>query len=131
MTPRKPIPANPSPTPAELEILNVLWNTGSATVREVYESLQGERGVGYTTVLKLMQIMADKGLVLRDTTQRSHVYRPAFSRSRLQSGLLDDLIQRAFSGSLQQLLVRALDSRKTSPEELRAIRKLLDENESK
>ena len=130
--PRKARPeALPQPTPAELEILNVLWKNEPATVREVFEALPNDRGVGYTTVLKLLQIMTEKGLVTRDTSQRSHVYRPALSKSKLQRGLLDDLLQRAFSGSLQQLLMQALDSRKTTPEELQAIRKLLDDNESK
>jgi BlaI family penicillinase repressor len=115
----------PSPTPAELAILEVLWARGPATVREVHEALE-QRGTGYTTVLKLMQIMAGKGLLHRDESQRSHVYAPAIAQADVQGRLVDELIDRAFAGSASALVVRALGQRAASEEELAEIRALLD-----
>lgn len=112
----------PHPTDGELEILEVLWRVGPATVRRVHDEVGG---VGYTTILKLMQIMADKGLLERDTSSRSHIYRPAHSAETTQSGLVEDLIARAFAGSASQLVLRALSTRRTSPAELAEIRELL------
>ncbi len=119
----------PLPTDAELDILRVLWDRGPATVREVFETLNTTRDVGYTTILKLMQIMAEKGLVERDESQRSHVYRAAAPAERTQKQLVNDLLDRAFAGSTEQLVLQALSSKKASREEIDQIRKLLDQLE--
>lgn len=115
----------PSPTPAELAILEVLWARGPATVRDVHEALE-QRGTGYTTVLKLMQIMAGKGLLVRDERQRSHVYAPTIAQADVQGRLVDDLVDRAFRGSTSALVMRALGQRAASDDELAQIRALLD-----
>jgi predicted transcriptional regulator len=112
------------PTDAELAILRVLWDRGPSTVREVVEALG--RQTGYTTVLKLMQIMTEKKLLLRDESERTHVYRPAYSEDQTQQHLVSDLISRAFDGSAAKLVLQALASGKASPEELEEIRKLLE-----
>ena len=112
------------PTDAELAILRVLWDRGPSTVREVAEVLG--RQDGYTTVLKLLQIMTEKKLVLRDESERTHVYRPAYSEDQTQKHLVSDLISRAFDGSAAKLVLQALASGKASPEELDEIRRLLD-----
>jgi predicted transcriptional regulator len=117
----------PRPTDAELEILTVLWNTGPATVRQVHEEIARRRSTLYSTVLKFMQIMADKGLVLRDESHRAHVYRAARPREWTQRQLAGHLLERAFSGSATALLVGALSAKKASAKELAEIRKLLDE----
>lgn len=117
----------PLPTDAELAILAVLWRQGPCTVREVHEALHPSQGTGYTTVLKLMQLMAQKGLVLRDESQRSHVYRAASAEAQTQGRLLGDLMDRAFAGSASQLVLRALSVKRSSPEELEQIRSLLDQ----
>ena len=119
----------PRPTDAELAILRVLWERGPSTVRQVHESLSGERTIGYTTILKLMQIMADKGIVERDETDRTHVYTPRMSEEHTQRQLLQDLLDRAFGGSALKLVMQALSTRKASPEELAQIRQLLDDRE--
>lgn len=115
----------PRPTDAELEILAVLWETGPATVREVFEKLAQRRTAQYTTVLKFLQIMAEKGLVRRDESQRAHVYEAARPREWTQQQLVGDLLERAFSGSAKALLVGALSARKASKEELAEIQALL------
>jgi BlaI family transcriptional regulator, penicillinase repressor len=115
------------PTDAELEILTVLWSIGPATVREVYEVVCRRRTAQYSTVLKFMQIMAEKGLVHRDEKQRAHVYEPAKTREWTQRQLAGDLLERAFSGSAKALLVGALSARKATKEELAEMRKLLEE----
>lgn len=117
----------PKPTNAELEILAALWAIGPATVREVYELINRRRPAQYSTVLKFMQIMAEKGLVRRDEKQRAHIYAAARSREWTQRQLAGDLMERAFDGSAKALLVGALSARKTSQEELAELRKLLDE----
>lgn len=119
----------PMPTDAELEILTVLWQRGACTVREVYESLSESREMGYTTVLKLMQIMAEKGLVRRDERQRAHVYEARLAQEQTQSQLVGDLLERAFDGSAMNLVMRALQTTKASAAELSQIRNLLDEFE--
>lgn len=116
----------PRPTDAELAILRVLWERGPSTVREVHEDLAPQQDTGYTTVLKLLQIMTDKGLVVRDESQRAHVYRARHSAQRTQRQLLADLMDRAFGGSPAQLVMQALSGRKASTEELNEIRSLLD-----
>jgi predicted transcriptional regulator len=118
--------APPRPTPAELEILRILWKQGASTVREVQEELEQERPTGYTTVLKLMQIMTDKGLVTRDETARAHVYVAKAPEQDTQLQLVHDLLDRAFGGSAIKLVMQALSSAKTSPDELARIRELLD-----
>ena len=110
-----------------MEILAVLWERGPCTVRQVHDVLAARRGTGYTTVLKLLQIMAGKGLVVRDETDRSHVYRAAQDRGAVQGELVGDLIDRAFAGSTSQLVMRALVQRPTDPQELAQIRAMLDE----
>jgi BlaI family transcriptional regulator, penicillinase repressor len=117
----------PRPTYAELEILTVLWSTGPATVREVYEVVSRRRPAQYSTVLKFMQIMAEKGLVRRDEEQRAHIYKPARPREWTQQQLAGDLLERAFSGSAKALLVGALAARKATKQELAEIRKMLDD----
>jgi predicted transcriptional regulator len=117
----------PRPTDAELEILRVLWERGPSTVRQVHESLAPERETGYTTTLKLMQIMADKGLVTRDESSRTHVYAARASQESTQRQLVNDLVQRAFGGSAAELVMRALATHTTSDAELREIKKLIDE----
>lgn len=119
----------PLPTDAELAILAVLWRLGPSTVRDVHEALRPVQDTGYTTVLKLMQIMAQKGLLARDETQRSHVYRALATEAQTQRRLLGDLMERAFSGSASQLVMRALSVKRASPEELDEIRALLDDME--
>jgi len=119
----------PRPTDAELEILNVLWERGPSTVREVHEVLLKSKDIGYTTVLKLMQIMSEKGLVSRDETDRRHVYEAERAQDETQRQLLSDLLDRAFKGSATQLVQQALSSKKASREELAEIRRMLDELE--
>jgi BlaI family transcriptional regulator, penicillinase repressor len=116
----------PKPTDAELEILTVLWSIGPATVRQVYEVIRRRRAAQYSTILKFMQIMADKGLVLRNEKQRAHIYEPARPREWTQAQLAGDLLERAFSGSARALLVGALSVRRASEEELAEMHRLLD-----
>ncbi len=117
----------PRPTNAELEILTVLWSIGPGTVREVYNVISRRRPAQYSTVLKFMQIMAEKGLVRRDEKQRAHVYEAARPREWTQRQLAGDLMERAFSGSAKALLVGALSARKATKAELAELRRLLDE----
>jgi BlaI family transcriptional regulator, penicillinase repressor len=117
----------PKPTNAELEILTVLWSIGPATVRDVYDAISRRRRAEYSTTLKFMQIMAEKGLLLRNQKQRAHVYEPAKSREWTQRQLAGDLLDRAFSGSAKALLIGALSARKVSKDELEELLKFLDE----
>jgi predicted transcriptional regulator len=121
--------SQPKPTGAELAILRVLWEKGSATVRQVHETLSRRRPTGYTTTLKLMQIMTGKELLERDESRRTHVYRSRVARERTQRQLVGDLIDRAFGGSAQGLIMQALSARRASPEELAEIRRLLKQME--
>ena len=118
--------ALPRPTDAELAILRVLWQRGPSTVREVHDALSSTQATGYTTVLKLMQIMTDKGLVKRDDSTRSHVYKAASSEDKMQKQLVGDLLDKVFAGSAAKLVLQALDAGTASPEELAEIRKLID-----
>ena len=115
----------PRPTESELELLGILWERGSATVRELFEAVNTRREVVYTGVLKLLQIMTEKGLVQRDERERAHVYRPAVSQADTEARFLRELSQRFFSGSAAQLAMRALELEKTSESELEAIRQLI------
>ncbi len=118
------------PTRAELVILRVLWASGPSTVRKVHEAMPGENASGYTTILKLLQIMHRKKLVVRDDSRRAHVYNPVFSKQQVQEQLTSDLIQRAFDGEPSQLVLQALGgSQNATQEDLRAIRTLLNELE--
>lgn len=117
------------PTAAELAILGVLWTTGPATVREVHERLSASKATGYTTVLKLLQIMTHKGLVVRDEKERAHVYRARLPQERTQAQLVRDLVDKAFSGSAARLVMQALSSKRATPAELAEIRRTLDEME--
>lgn len=125
------MPPTPAPTDAELEILSVLWRRGPSTVRDVFDDLSRQKRTGYTTVLKLMQIMHGKGLVARDDRARSHVFTAAVAEARTQRHLLRDLLDRAFGGSRQKLLMSALDATRATPEELDAIRALLADAKKK
>ncbi|MCC6910293.1 MAG: BlaI/MecI/CopY family transcriptional regulator [Phycisphaerales bacterium] len=119
------------PTEAELAILGVIWRRQAATVREVFDDLSQIQDVGYTTVLKLMQIMTDKGLLERDASVRPQVYRATRPQKQTQRLLLRDLLDRAFSGSPGHLVLQALSMRKSTPEELQEIRDLLDRLEER
>lgn len=124
-------PQTSKPTEAELGILNTLWDRGECTVRDVHEALYRDDGSGYTTALKMMQIMHAKGLVLRDDSQRAHVYRPAISKESTQKRFLSDIVQRVFDGSSSQLVLQALGGQThASRQELEEIRALLDRIES-
>jgi len=126
---RRPSAPTPRPTDAELEILTVLWSRGPSTVREVHDTISRRRPAQYSTILKFMQIMAEKGLVRRNEEQRAHVYEAAQPREWTQQRLAGDLLQRAFSGSASKLLLGALSSRKASKQELAELRKILDDYE--
>jgi BlaI family transcriptional regulator, penicillinase repressor len=121
----------PTPTDAELEILRVLWSRGASTVREVHELIRTAKDVGYTTVLKQMQVMHRKGLLARSDRFRSHVYQPVQSQHKMQRQLAAAMLQQAFGGSARQLLQSALAGRRVDPQELVEIRALLDEYERK
>jgi len=121
----------PRPTDGELAILRVLWDRGPSTVRQIHDVLSGEKDLGYTSVLKLLQVMTDKELVERDAAERSHVYRAAQSAERTREHLVVDLLDRAFGGSAAKLVMQALSNRKATREELTAIRALLDQAEGR
>jgi BlaI family transcriptional regulator, penicillinase repressor len=117
------------PTKLELAILRILWQRGSATVREIHGALNEAKPTGYTTALKMLQIMTDKGLVERDESTRPQIYRARHTQSRTQQHLLTDLMQRAFGGSVKALVMQALASKKSSREDLETIRKMLEKME--
>jgi BlaI family transcriptional regulator, penicillinase repressor len=122
-------PRLPKPTDAELSILRVLWRRGPSTVRQVFEELTPAQSVGYTTVLKLMQIMVEKGLLQRDDTERSHVFEATLAEEETQRQLVGHLLERAFAGSAHKLVLQALSAKKATRAELAEIRKLLKEME--
>jgi predicted transcriptional regulator len=115
------------PTASELEILRVLWARGPSTVREVYEALREHKSLGYTTVLKLLQIMTAKGTVRRNEDQRAHVYQACQPATETKRQLVDDVLKRVFEGSASELMIHALEGRRTSKKELEELRRLLDE----
>lgn len=117
-------PKRPRPTDSELAILQVLWRLGPSTVKRVQDALRKE--TGYTTALKFLQIMTEKGLVMRDEAARAHVYRAKYSESETQQQLVTGLLRKAFGGSTSKLVMQALASRKTSPQELAEIRRLIE-----
>jgi predicted transcriptional regulator len=117
------------PTASELEILQVLWTRGPSTVRDVHEELHEKKDLGYTTVLKLLQIMTAKGIVQRNEDQRAHVYEACQPAEKTKRQFAGDMLQRVFDGSASQLMLHALEGRHTSKEELEELRRLLDEHE--
>jgi BlaI family transcriptional regulator, penicillinase repressor len=119
------------PTDSELAILRILWERGPSTVRDVHDELARTRQSVYTSTLKLMQIMAEKGIVQRDESQRSHVYKPAVNRNDTERRLVRDILNRLFDGSPRRLVLQALSSKRATPEELAEIRELLDELEGR
>ncbi len=119
----------PRPTDGELMILRVIWDLGPSTVKQVHRALCEDRKTAHTTTLKLMQIMTDKGLLIRDDSDRPAVYRPAFTQEKTQRQLLRNLLEKAFYGSAGKLVLRALSLRRTSAHERQEIRKLLDQLE--
>ena len=126
-TMKNPLP--PRPTDSELGILRVLWQLGPSTVRQVMDELNRVQATGYTTVLKLLQIMTEKGLVEREESGRQHIYEPAITEEQTQRQLLGDLLDRAFNGSAQKLVMQALAAKPASAAELAEIRRLLDKME--
>ena len=121
----------PRPTDSELSILRVLWSRGPSTVRQVHEALAETRDTGYTTTLKLMQIMADKGLVERNETARTHIYSASAAQEQTQTQLVKDLVDRAFGGSAAALVLRALSADDATDAELTEIRKMIDDYREK
>jgi BlaI family penicillinase repressor len=119
----------PKPTEKELEILQVLWKEGAATVRQINDELSREREVGYTTTLKFLQIMHEKGLVSRERSGKTHIYEAVISESKAQQHLVNDLLDNAFRGSAMKLVMGALGSRKSSKKELDELRRYLDDLE--
>jgi BlaI family transcriptional regulator, penicillinase repressor len=117
------------PTAGELEILRVLWDRGPSTVREVHEELSRGKAVGYTTVLKLLQIMTTKGMVSRNEEQRAHVYEARRPAEQTKRAMADDILQRVFGGSASQLMLHALEGRHTSHQEIDELRRMLDDYE--
>ncbi len=121
--------ASSHPTEVELEILNVLWEHGPSTVSQIHDVLKEHRKPGLSTTLKMVQVMTEKGLLIKDEEQRPQVFRPAMSQTRAQVGLVDDLMQRAFGGAVDRLVMAALESKKVSKKEIEQIKKLIGEFE--
>jgi len=131
MVPRMSNKPLQKPTASELEILRVLWERGPSTVRDVYEALSEKKVTGYTTVLKMLQIMTTKGSVRRNEDQRAHVYEACVPAEKTKQQLAGDVLQRVFEGSASQLMLHALAGQKTSREEIEELRRLLDEHEGR
>ena len=119
------------PTESELEILQILWQKQSCTVREVHEILEKTKPVGYTSTLKLMQIMHEKGLVARDTTARTHIYTPLLNQEKTQKQMVKKMVENVFNGSAANLVMQALGNHKTNPEEIEQIKNFLDQLKNK
>jgi BlaI family transcriptional regulator, penicillinase repressor len=117
---------NPSPTPAELGILQVLWTRGPATVRQIHNVMRAQRAIGYSTTLKMVQIMTEKGLLLKDESVRPQVFKSARPQKQTQLQLIDELIQRAFSGSASKLVLRAASAKRITPRELAEIKEMIE-----
>lgn len=124
-------PLTPRPTDTELAILRVLWERGASTVRQVHDTMSLARPTAYTTALKMLQIMTEKGLVRRDETDRTHIYQARHTEEQTQRQLVRDLLDRAFGGSATKLVMQALASRRSSADELTEIRKLIDHRKEK
>jgi BlaI family penicillinase repressor len=124
--------SNPAaPTSAELAILRVLWKHGPSTVRQINDIMRADRDIGYSTTLKMVQIMTEKGLLLKDESVKPQVFKPALAEAKTQLQLLDELIQRAFGGSASKLVLRAATAKRISPKELAEIKKLIDGKNAK
>ena len=119
------------PTDKEMDILAVLWNNGPSTVRKVNEEINKKQKTGYTTTLKLMQIMIEKKLVVRDDSKFQHIYKPAVSQEKIQNQVVGNILEKVFSGSAEKLVMRALSAKKVSAEELNKIKKMIDKMEEK
>lgn len=126
-----PRPACTQPTEVEMQILRILWELGPSPVREIHRRLEAAKGTNYSTTVKMLAIMLQKGLVRRDEEAQPHVYRPVLSRARAGKRMLDDLIQKVYDGSAMSLLLQALSSSKATKEELQEIRRMLDKMEGK
>ncbi len=126
--PRK---ASSQPTEVELQILNVLWQNGPLPVSDIHEALKETRSTGLSTTLKMVQVMTEKGLLLKDDTKRPQIFRPAMSQTRAQVGLVDDLLQRAFAGSVDKLVMTALESQHVSDTEIQQIKRLITQFEGR
>jgi BlaI family penicillinase repressor len=120
-----------APTTAELAILRVLWSHGPATVRQIHNIMRADRDIGYSTTLKMVQIMAEKGLLLKDESVRPQVYTPAMAEAKTQLQLIDDLIQRAFGGSASKLVMRAAAAKRITPRELAEIKELIERDKKR
>jgi len=123
--------ASSQPTEVELQILRILWDDGPSIVRHVHDSLQEFKQTTYSTTVKMLSVMLDKGLLKRDENATPHVYRPAAPQQRTQKRMLGDLIEKVYDGSATALMLHALSSKKATPEELKEIRELLDQLEDK
>ncbi len=119
------------PTERELAILGILWNSGPSTVRQINEQMNAQQRTGYTTTLKLMQIMTEKGLLIRDDSKFQHVYTPAASEEKTQKEVVGDMLEKVFSGSAEKLVMRALSAKKVSAKELANIKKMINKFEGK
>src|SRR5919106_2236454 len=119
-------PVVPRPTDTELSILRVLWERGASTVRQVHETLSRERPTAYTTALKMLQIMTEKGLVRRDESDRTHIYHARLTEEQTQRQLVRDLLERAFGGSASKLVMQAINAKRATPEELGEIHRLIE-----
>jgi len=120
---------HPGPTEKEMEILSILWKEGASTVRDVNSIMNLREETGYTTTLKLMQIMYEKGLLKRDTSSKTHVYFPASSQEKVQTQVLGNMVNRVFDGSAEKLMMRVLSSQKVSADELEKLKKLIQDKE--
>jgi predicted transcriptional regulator len=126
-----PRPAASQPTEVELQILRVLWELGASGVRPIHERLEAEKGTNYSTTVKMLSVMLEKGLITRDERARPHVYRAVVTQERARKGMLQELIDKLYDGSASSLVMHALSSKKASPDELTRIRQLLDKLEGK
>lgn len=126
-----PRPPSPQPTEVEMQILRILWDLGPSPVREIHRRLEAAKGTNYSTTVKMLSVMLQKGLVKRDEEAQPHVYRPALSRAKTGKRMLDDLIEKVYNGSAMSLVLQALSSGKATKEELDEVRRLLDQMEGK
>jgi BlaI family transcriptional regulator, penicillinase repressor len=126
-----PRPASAQPTEVEMQILRILWELGPSPVREIHKRLEADKGTNYSTTVKMLAVMLQKGLVKRDEDAQPHVYRPAHTRAKTGKRMLDDLIDKVYDGSAMALVLQALSSGKATKEELDSIRRILDQMESR
>jgi predicted transcriptional regulator len=126
-----PRPTSAQPTEVEMQILRILWELGPSPVREIHKRLEAAKGTNYSTTVKMLAIMLQKGLLKRDEDAQPHVYRPAITRTKTGKRILDDLIEKVYDGSAMSLVLQALSSRKATKEELDQVRRMLDQMEGK